>query len=133
MKKGYVENLESMATKNTNFRKVVYTTETMQLVLMALPPTEEIGVETHVDTVQFFRVEEGKGIVLINDTNYILRPGTCIIVPAGAKHNIINTDTQSWLKMYTIYAPPHHKDKITHRTKESAEKSTETYDGVTTE
>ena len=133
MKKGYVEDLELMTIKNSNFRKVAYTTDHMQLVLMALPPTEEIGIEVHPDTVQFFRVEEGRGMALINDTNYILRQGTCIIIPAGAKHNIINTDGRKWLKMYTIYAPPHHKDKVVHRTKKSAELSDETYDGVNTE
>lgn len=131
--KGYQTDIEKAARDNQNFRKVVYTSNHMQLVLMSLRPGEEIGLETHQDTDQFFRLEQGRGKCIIDQTEYEVGDGDVIIVPSGAKHNIINVDEITELKLYTIYAPPHHKDGITQKTKEDAEKSKESFDGVTTE
>ena len=132
-KKGFNSNIEKDTIDNEHFRKVLYTGENLQLVLMTLKPEEEIGLETHSNTDQFFRFEEGHGKCIINDNEYIVGDGDAIIIPAGSKHNIINTDKKKLLKMYTIYTPPHHKDKIEYKTKEEAEKSDEEFDGEITE
>ena len=130
-KNGFVTDIEKDTTENENFRKVVYTGENIQLVLMSLKPNEDIGEEIHEDTDQFFRVDEGNGNVVINGKKTVLKDGSAIVVPAGAKHNIIAGD--EGLKIYTLYAPPHHEDKTIHKTKEEAKKSKEHFDGETTE
>lgn len=131
--KGYKVNIENVTLRNDNFRKVLYTSTHMQLVLMTLPPHEEIGFEVHRDNDQFFRIEEGNGKCIIDGTEYEINNGDVIIVPAGAKHNLINTDEITDLKLYTLYAPPHHKDSIVRKTKLDAEKNKEEFDGITTE
>lgn len=131
-KKGFHVNIEDKTINNTYFRKVLYTAKNLQLVLMLLKPNEEIGLETHHDIDQFFRFEQGNGKCIINNIEYTVKDGDCVIVPAGSKHNIINIGDDD-LKMYTIYATPHHKDKIIHKTKGNAEKSNEEFDGKTTE
>jgi len=130
-KKGFHDNIEESTLDNEDFRRVLYTGENLQLVLMTLQPGEDIGEETH-DNDQFFRFEEGSGIVVINENEYDVEDGSAIIVPAGSKHNIINTGEED-LKLYTLYSPPHHKDGIEYKTKEEAEESTENFDGKTTE
>lgn len=131
--KGYKTNIEKDTTENKNFRKVVYTGQHLQLVLMSLKVGEDIGEEVHKDTDQFFRFESGSGKCLIDGHEYRVKDGDVIVVPAGAKHNVINTNTEEELKMYTIYAPPHHKDGIVRATKEAAEEKKEEFDGKTTE
>lgn len=131
--KGFKSAIENDTVSNDNFRKVLYTGKHMQLVLMSLKAGEEIGAEIHVDNDQFFRFESGTGQCIIDGTVYDVKDGDAIIVPAGAKHNIINTGNNSELKMYTIYAPPHHKDGIVRRTKKEAEEIDEEFDGTTTE
>lgn len=131
--KGYNSNIETATLANTNFRQVLYTGKHMQLVLMSLKPHEEIGAETHKDNDQFFRFEGGTGKCVIDGNEYMVWNGDVIIIPAGALHNIINTGTATELKMYTIYAPPHHKDGIIRATKEEAEKNGIEFDWVTTE
>ncbi len=133
MKKGYFGNIEKLTTSNENFRKVLYTARNVQLVLMCLKPLEEIGLETHEDGDQFFRFESGVGRVVIDDSTYEVADGDCIIIPAGSKHNVINTSESDDLKLYTLYTPPHHKDQIVRATKEEAEESAPEFDGVTTE
>ena len=133
MKKGYKDNIEKLTTENSNFRKVLYSGEHMQLVLMSLVPNEEIGSEVHDENDQFFRFEAGKGKVVINDTEYEVGDGDTAIVPAGAEHNVINTSDSEDLKLYTIYAPAHHKDGIVRATKEEAEANEADFDGTTTE
>lgn len=118
---GYVENIEEKSIENTDFRKVLFTGRHLQLVVMCLKPNEEIGVEVHSDTDQFLRVEAGQGVVIINGEENVLRDGSAIVVPVGAEHNIINTSSTEHLKLYTIYAPPHHKDGVVHKTKNDAE------------
>jgi len=131
--KGYKDNIENATLKNSNFRKVLYTGKHLQLVLMTLRPGEEIGKETHRGNDQFFRFEDGKGKCVIDGNTYRVKDGDAVVIPAGAKHNIINTSKTKALKMYTIYAPPHHKDGIVRATKKEAEENEAEFDGKTTE
>lgn len=133
MKKGYKDNIEKLTEENLDFRKVLYTGKHSQLVLMSLLPGEEISLETHEGIDQFFRFESGEGRVVIDETEYIVTSGDAVIVPEGAKHNIINTSTEKELKLYTIYTPPHHKKDVVRSTKADAEKDSPEFDGVTTE
>jgi mannose-6-phosphate isomerase-like protein (cupin superfamily) len=130
--KGFVDNIEDRTVKNSDFRRVLYTGKEMQLVVMALEPGEEIGEEVHEDRDQFFRVEQGRGEVLIDGTRTPIENETGIIVPAGARHNVRNTGHEP-LKIYTIYAPPEHKDGTVHATKTQADASDEHFDGRTSE
>jgi mannose-6-phosphate isomerase-like protein (cupin superfamily) len=131
--KGFNSNIEKDTLKNKNFRKVLYTSKHMQLVLMSLKPGEEIGLETHLTIDQFFRFESGQGKCIIDRNEYKVENGDVIIVPAGSKHNVINTDSKKELKMYTIYTPPNHKDGLTNATKDDAENHDVKFDGKTTE
>ncbi|MDP4261784.1 MAG: cupin domain-containing protein [Bacteroidota bacterium] len=131
--KGFKINIEKAATGNDNFRKVLYTSSHSQLVLMSLKPKEEIGEEIHHDNDQFFRIESGHGKCIIDRTEYELKDGDAIVIPAGAKHNVINISKDAALKMYTIYSPAHHKDGIVRSTKADAVAHAEEFDGVTTE
>lgn len=131
--KGFKINIEKATAENDNFRKVLYTAPYSQLVLMSLRPEEEIGKEVHHDNDQFFRIEAGQGKCIIDDNEYELKDGDAIVIPAGAKHNIINTSKTAALKMYTIYSPAHHKDGIVRATKQEAEAHAAEFDGVTTE
>jgi mannose-6-phosphate isomerase-like protein (cupin superfamily) len=131
--KGYITSIEKETRKNTNFRKVLYTGKNSQLVLMNLKPLEEIGMEVHKDRDQFFRFEKGEGKVVIDGVAHKVKDGDAVIVPAGAKHNIINTSKKLELKLYTIYSPPEHQDGIIRKTKADAMASEEEFDGKTTE
>lgn len=131
--KGFKTNIEKDSLENADFRKVLYTAEHSQLVLMCLKPTEEIGEEIHFENDQFFRFESGFGKCIIDGHEYEIRNGDAVMIPAGAKHNIINTDQTEYLKMYTIYSPAHHKDGIIRHTKSEAVAKQATFDGVTTE
>ena len=128
--KGFVENIEQLTLDNTDFRRVLYTGRHLQLVLMTLQAGDDIGEEVHAGHDQFFRIESGKGEVLIDGTRHPVEDDDAIIVPAGARHNVTNTG-DSPLKLYTLYAPPEHKDGVVHPTK--ADASEEHFDGVTTE
>jgi len=131
--KGFTTDIEKDTLENDNFRKVLYTGKHSQLVLMTLKPDEDIGEEIH-DVDQFFRIEAGKGKVVINDKETTIKDGSAIVVPAGAKHNIINTSDKDPLKLYSIYSPPHHKDQVSHQTKAEAEgDKSDVYRGKTTE
>ena len=131
--KGYKDNIEKATLKNVNFRKVLYSGKHLQLVLMSLKPGEDIGKETHRENDQFFRFDGGKGKCVIDGNTYRIKDGDAVIIPAGAKHNIINTSKTKALQMYTIYAPPHHKDGIVRATKKEAEDNEAEFDGKTTE
>ena len=130
--KGFVDDIEDLTEDNTDFRRVLYTGKQMQLVLMALRPGEEIGEEVHSDRDQFFRVEVGDGEVWIDGARTKIESDTAIIVPAGARHNVKNTGGEP-LKLYTLYAPPEHRDGTVHVTKADAQASKEHFDGKTTE
>jgi mannose-6-phosphate isomerase-like protein (cupin superfamily) len=123
---GWVGNIESSTTENTNFRTVVFTGRHEQLTLMRLAPGEDIGREMHPDVDQFLRVEEGHGRVEFGtaetriDETYDVEDGWAIIVPAGVWHDLVNTGDGD-LKLYSLYAPPNHADGMVHRTKRDAE------------
>ena len=129
--KGFVQDIESLAVRNDDFRRVLYTAKHCQLVLMALKPGEEIGAEVHT-LDQFFRVEEGTGEAVLDEQRTAVRPGFAILVPAGARHNIVNTGSAP-LKLYTLYAPPNHRDRVVHHTRADAEHDDEHFDGRTSE
>jgi len=129
--KGFVQDIESIAIKNDAFRQVLYTAKNCQLVVMAINPTEEIGAEVH-NLDQFFRVEEGTGEAVLNGVRTPISAGFAVLVPAETNHNIINTGSVS-LKLYTLYAPPNHRDGVVHRTRADAETDDEHFDGKTTE
>ena len=131
--KGYSTNIEKETLKNNDFRRVLYTAEHSQLVLMSLPPSSEIGAETHSSNDQFFRFEAGTGKAVIDGNEYTVADGSAAIVPAGARHNIINTSDTEDLKLYTLYSPPHHEDGTIHATSEAAAASKEHFDGETSE
>ena len=129
--KGFVHDIEHLAVKNNDFRRVLYTAKHCQLVVMALKPKEEIGTEVH-KLDQFFRVEEGTGEAVLDSVRTTIRAAFAVLVPAGTKHNIINTGSVP-LKLYTLYAPPNHRDGVVHHTRADAEADTEHFDGKTTE
>lgn len=131
--KGFNSNIEQDTLENSDFRRVLYTGKHSQLVLMSLQPKEEIGLETHLENDQFLRFEGGHGAVFIDDNRYEVRDGDAVIVPAGARHNVVNLSDTEKLTLYTIYSPPHHIDGTVHPTKEEAEANDEEYDGKTTE
>lgn len=133
MKKGYKGNIEELTLANENFRQVLYTGEHLQLVLMSLKPGEEIGLETHNGIDQFFRFEAGQGKVIIDESEYTVGDGDSIIVPSGSKHNIINVSATEALKLYTIYAPPHHQDGMVRATRAEAVADDPEFVGTTTE
>ncbi|KND50437.1 MAG: hypothetical protein AB202_02165 [Parcubacteria bacterium C7867-007] len=130
--KGYVGNIEQLSLENELFRKVLYTSKHLQLVLMSIPVGEEIGSETH-ELDQFIRIEEGEGQAVLNGVEHPLEDGSAVVIPAGVLHNIINTSSDAPLKLYSLYGPPEHKDGIIHATKEEAEAHEEHFDGVTSE
>ena len=130
--KGFVADIEELTEENSDFRRVLYAGKNLQLVLMAIQPGEEIGEETHADRDQFFRVEKGKGEVWIDGHRSKIKSDDAIIVPAGARHNIVNTGDEA-LRLYTIYSPPEHRDGIVQATKSDAAAEEEHFDGKTTE
>ena len=132
--KGYCDNIERVTVANDDFRRVLYTGKNLQLVLMTLKPGEEIGAEVHEDRDQFFRFEEGSGEVLIDGKTHKVEDDFGVIVPAGARHNVKNTGSEP-LKLYTLYGPPEHKDKVVHKIKAQAEADHDNdhWDGKTTE
>jgi mannose-6-phosphate isomerase-like protein (cupin superfamily) len=129
---GFVDDIEDLTERNDDFRRVLYTGKYLQLVLMSIEPGEEIGEEVHEDHDQFFRIEEGHGEVVIDGTSTEIQADDAIVVPAGARHNVVNTGDEP-LKLYTIYGPPEHMDGVVRATKAEAEASEEHFDGTTTE
>jgi mannose-6-phosphate isomerase-like protein (cupin superfamily) len=129
---GFVEDMEQLTVDNEDYRRVLYTGKHLQLVLMTLKPGEEIGEEVHAGHDQFFRIEKGKGVVVIDGTRTKIKGDDAIIVPAGARHNVINNGDKP-LKLYMLYGPPEHRDGVVHTTKDEAEASEEHFDGKTTE
>ncbi|MCB9809191.1 cupin domain-containing protein [Candidatus Nomurabacteria bacterium] len=134
MKKGYITNIEQETVSNNNFRKVLYTSEHMQLVVMSLEPGEDIGKEVHKTIDQFIRIESGMGAAFINGIETSIQTGDAVVIPAGAEHNITNTGDMP-MKLYTLYGGPEHKDQVIQATKADAEARHphERFDGVTTE
>ncbi len=130
--KGYVVNIEDVTKENENFRKVLYTAKNSQLVVMSIPPGGEIGEEVHT-LDQFLRIEAGKGKAILNGVEHEIEDDFAVVVPAGVKHNFVNTGDEP-LKLYTIYSPPEHRDGVVHATKEDAmNDTTDKFDGKITE
>ena len=117
---GFMTNIEEKTLKNKYFRQVLYTAKNMQLVVMTLQPSEDIGVEVHPKVDQFFRVEEGEAKVVMNGASQKVKAGDVFIVPQGTEHNVINASSTALLKLYTIYTPPNHPDGKIHKTKKDA-------------
>lgn len=134
MKRGFCDDIDRLTVDNEDFRRVLYTGQHLQLVLMTLQPGDEIGSEVHEDRDQFFRFEEGNGIVDIDGRENPVEDDFAVIVPAGARHNVRNTSNAP-LRFYTLYGPPEHKDKVVQSTKAEADKRHphEEWDGATTE
>ena len=130
--KGYVKNIEKLSLENENFRKVLYTAKNSQLVVMSLKSGEDIGEEIH-QLDQFIRCESGEGKAVLDGVPHEIEDGFVVVVPAGAKHNVVNNAQEKPLKLYTLYSPPNHKDGVTHKTKAEAEADDEHFDSVTTE
>ncbi len=128
----YVINLEEAAAENELFRKVLYTAKHCQLVVMKLAPGEDIGEEVH-ELDQFIRIESGLGKAVLNGAEHELSDGFAVVIPAGTRHNILNTSATQSMKLYTVYAPPEHRDGVVHPTKADAIASHEHFDGVSTE
>jgi mannose-6-phosphate isomerase-like protein (cupin superfamily) len=120
--KGFIEDIEELTEENHDFRRVLYTGKHLQLVLMSLKAGEEIGEETHLGHDQFFRVEKGKGVIVIDGVHQKIQSDDAVIVPAGARHNVINTGDKS-LQLYTLYGPPKHAHGVIHATKSEATES----------
>ena len=130
--KGFVDGIERLTEANADFRRVLYTGRHLQLVLMTLQPGEEIGEEVHDDGDQFFRVEAGEGEIRIDGVATAIKDGDGVVVPAGARHNLVNRGSGP-LKVYTLYGPPEHIDGTVHATKAVADAAHEHFDGRTTE
>jgi mannose-6-phosphate isomerase-like protein (cupin superfamily) len=121
---GYVGNIEEQTLANANFRQVIFTGAHSQLVLMSLLPKEEIGMEVHPNTDQFFRVEKGQGKIIMNGEETAISDGFAMVIPAGTNHNVINLSETDQMKLYTIYSPAQHRDGVIHKTKAEAEADT---------
>jgi mannose-6-phosphate isomerase-like protein (cupin superfamily) len=130
--KGFVGDIEDLAEGNSDFRRVLYTGKHLQLVLMALRPGEEIGEEVHRDRDQFFRIEEGSGEVWIDGKRSEVNGDDAVLVPAGARHNVINTGAKA-MRLYTLYGPPEHADGTVHEAKADAKAHKHHFGGKTTE
>jgi mannose-6-phosphate isomerase-like protein (cupin superfamily) len=131
--KGYITNIEKLSLENPHFRHVLYTATNTQLVVMSLNPNEDIGEETH-QLDQFIRCEKGYGKAILDGVEHEISDGFAVIVPAGTKHNIINTSSEDTLKLYSLYSPPNHRDGVIHKTKADAEADEEEhFDGITTQ
>ncbi len=130
--KGFVGNIEALSEGNSDFRRVLYTARNTQLVVMSLKPNEDIGEEVH-DLDQFLRVEQGEGKAVLDGVEHPLSDGFAVVVPAGTRHNIVNTSADREMKLYTLYSPPNHRDGVVHATKAQAEAEEEHFDGKVSE
>lgn len=123
--KPFVANIEEATLTNSNYRTALWTGQYFQVTLMAIQPGHDIGLEIHDDTDQFLRIEEGTATVYLGDSKETLKSwqannDDAVIVPAGTWHNLVNTG-DSPLKVYSIYAPPHHPRGTVQATKEEAD------------
>ena len=114
---GYITNIEKDTLANEDYRRVLFTGDKTQLVLRALQPGDEIGLEVHEDHDQFIRVEGGTGVVQLDGEEHALTDGTAVVIPAGVEHNVVNTSSDEALRLYTLYSPPEHPDGTVQQTK----------------
>lgn len=118
--KAYTTNIEKQAEDNKAFRRVLFTGSNMQLVVMSLKPGEDIGSEIHAYHDQFFRIEEGNARLESEGERIDLGEDSVVVIPAGIRHNIVNTSPNKDLKLYTIYAPAQHPEGTINLTKADA-------------
>jgi len=119
---GFITNIEIETEENKNFRKVLSTGKHSQLVVMYLLPSEDIGEEIH-EVDQFIKIEKGTGKAVLDQNRFDIEDGWAVMIPAGTKHNILNTSTMEPMKLCTVYSPPEHREGTIHKTKEEAIKS----------
>ena len=116
----YAEDVARLAAENEDFRRVLYTTDRSQLVLMAVQPGDEIGEEVHEGIDQVLAFVAGEGEAVVEGESRPVRPGSVVVIPAGTRHNFIARGASA-LKLYTVYTPPEHPDGTVHRTKAEAD------------
>lgn len=114
--KNYIQNLEEETVQNTDYRRVIFTGNNVQLVLMSIKPGENIPKEVHDDVDQFIRIEAGEGKAILDGKEYALHDDSAIIIPQGTEHEIQNVSETETLKLYSIYTPPEHPDATVHTT-----------------
>jgi mannose-6-phosphate isomerase-like protein (cupin superfamily) len=130
MKEGFIDDIQTKTLENDDYRRVLYTANYSQLVLMSIEPGDDIGEEVH-GLDQFIRIEQGEGKAILNqDQEHELSAGSAVVIPSGTAHNVVSTGDQP-LKLYSIYSPPEHKEATVHEQK--ADESEEHFDGETTE
>ena len=111
-----IRDIEKETISNDYFRKVLFTTDRMQLVIMCIKPGEDIGEEVHPTTDQFFRIEEGKGKAVVDGKEINITDGSSILIKSGRVHNIINNSNKP-LRLYSLYSPPQHRDGLIQKEK----------------
>ena len=122
----WVEDIEAVTVGNDTFRTVLFTGEHHQLTVMSIPPGGEIGLEIHPENDQFLRFEQGTARIDLGSSedsveeSHEVKADWAAIIPAGVWHNVVNTGSDE-LKLYSLYAPPHHPDGTVHQTKADAE------------
>lgn len=116
--------IATVAEKSADFRRVLWTGEHTQVVIMTIPVSEEIGEEVHEDTDQIITFVSGTAKVVLDGSTKSCAQGDLVAVPAGAKHNVINTG-ENPLILYTVYGPPEHAADAVHHTKEEGEAAEE--------
>jgi len=117
----HVLDIERETIANDDYRRVIFTGDELQLVLMTLPPGQEIGSETHDGHDQFIQIESGIGKVSLNHEDYPVTHGSAVVIPAGMEHNVVNTSQTQPLRLYTLYGPPEHPDGTVHPSKADEE------------
>lgn len=127
---GYVANITELSDENIHFRRVLYTGSTLQLVLVSVEPGQELGGEIHAETDQIWRIEAGKGRIVIDGAPHKIEVGDICVVPAGAHHNVICTGHEAF-KLCTIYGPPRYRDQLVQTTNAGAADGV--FDGQITE
>ena len=113
------QNVQQSALANNKFRKVLFTNKHSQVVLMSIPPGEDIGREVHEQVDQVLVFVKGKGRADLGGETHDISPGDMFAVPAGIEHDFINTGTED-MKLFTVYSPPEHPDGVVHDTKADA-------------
>lgn len=114
------QNIQQLALENNNFRKVLFTNDHSQVVLMSVPPGEDIGREVHDDVDQVLVFVQGAGEAVVGTDKHHIGPGDMFVVPAGTEHDFTNTGNEA-LKLFTVYSPPEHPDGVVQVNKADAE------------
>lgn len=119
--KNYIDDIQKQTLLNESFRKVLFTGKYSQLVVMCLQPGENIGLEIHPNTDQFFRIEQGAGKIIMDGKEFDAQDDFGIVITAGTEHDVVNTSDSEGLKLYTIYSPPNHPEGTVHKNKAEAD------------